>query len=137
MYCIVIITYAVVCLDGDDEDKRKIVRRYAQLIVNDIKTQMYEHVDKQTTETYIVQKDIIVFKKFVKRHCQNKQKQNPQRARSLFLPCKDTIGFLGWLGSKESASQCRRHGSGPLEKEMVTYSSTAWKMPWTEEPGSL
>ena len=26
----------------------------------------------------------------------------------------------------------------PLEKEMVTHSSTlAWKMPWTEEPGRL
>ena len=26
----------------------------------------------------------------------------------------------------------------PLEKEMVTYSSTlAWKIPWTEEPGRL
>ena len=26
----------------------------------------------------------------------------------------------------------------PLEKEMVTHSSTfAWKIPWTEEPGKL
>ena len=26
----------------------------------------------------------------------------------------------------------------PLEREMATYSSTlAWKVPWTEEPGSL
>ena len=26
----------------------------------------------------------------------------------------------------------------PLEKEMATYSSIlAWKIPWTEEPGSL
>ena len=26
----------------------------------------------------------------------------------------------------------------PLEKEMVTHSSTfAWKIPWTEEPGGL
>ena len=26
----------------------------------------------------------------------------------------------------------------PLEKEMVTHSSTlAWKIPWTEEPGRL
>ena len=26
----------------------------------------------------------------------------------------------------------------PLEKEIVTHSSTlAWKMPWTEEPGRL
>ena len=25
----------------------------------------------------------------------------------------------------------------PLEKEMATHSSTAWKIPWTEEPGRL
>ena len=29
-------------------------------------------------------------------------------------------------------------GEDPLEKEMVTHSSTlAWKIPWTEEPGGL
>ena len=29
-------------------------------------------------------------------------------------------------------------GSGPLEKEMATYSSIlVWKIPWTEEPGGL
>ena len=25
----------------------------------------------------------------------------------------------------------------PLEKEMATHSSTAWRIPWTEEPGGL
>ena len=25
----------------------------------------------------------------------------------------------------------------PLEKEMAAYSSTAWRIPWTEEPGGL
>ena len=29
-------------------------------------------------------------------------------------------------------------GEDPLEKEMVTHSSTlAWEIPWTEEPGGL
>ena len=29
-------------------------------------------------------------------------------------------------------------GEDPLEKQMVTHSSTlAWKIPWTEEPGRL
>ena len=29
-------------------------------------------------------------------------------------------------------------GSGnPLEEEMVTHSSIAWEIPWTEEPGEL
>jgi len=25
----------------------------------------------------------------------------------------------------------------PLEKEMATHSSNAWRIPWTEEPGRL
>ena len=49
-----------------------------------------------------------------------------------------------WLGSKESACQCRRPGFDPwgqedaLEKEMAAHSSIlAWRIPWTEEPGGL
>lgn len=53
-------------IPGDEEEKRKIVRRYAGLIVNDIKKQVYEHMDKQTQDVHIVQKDLIVFRKFVK-----------------------------------------------------------------------
>ena len=26
---------------------------------------------------------------------------------------------------------------GPLEKEMATHSSRAWRIPWTEDPGRL
>ena len=34
------------------------------------------------------------------------------------------VGFLGW--------------QDPLEEEMATHSSIlAWRIPWTEEPGSL
>ena len=33
------------------------------------------------------------------------------------------VRFLGWEDS--------------LEKGMATYSSIAWKIPWTEEPGKL
>ena len=55
--------------------------------------------------------------------------------------------FPGSAVSKESACQCSRHQrcgflslgwEDPLEAEMVTHSSIlAWKIPWTEEPGSL
>lgn len=53
-------------IEGDDEQKRKIVRRYASLIVNDIRKQLYEHMDKNTYEIHTVQKDLILFHKFVK-----------------------------------------------------------------------
>lgn len=53
-------------IEGDDEAKRKIVRRYATLIVSDIRKQIYEHMDRRTSDVHIVQKDLILFHKFVK-----------------------------------------------------------------------
>lgn len=53
-------------IEGDEEDKRKIVRRYASLIIDDIRKQIYEHMDRKTQDIHIVQKDLILFRKFVK-----------------------------------------------------------------------
>ena len=60
-------------IPGDEEEKKKIVRRYAGLIVNDIKKQIYAHMDRKTQDIYIVQKDLIVFRKFVKNVKKNGQ----------------------------------------------------------------
>ena len=56
-------------------------------------------------------------------------------------------GLPQWLSGKEYANNAGAsggpwvhslHGEYPLEKEMVTHSSTlAWKIPWMEEPGRL
>lgn len=53
-------------IEGDDEQKRKVVRRYATLIVEDLRKQLYEHMDRQTYDVHVVQKDLILFRKFVK-----------------------------------------------------------------------
>lgn len=53
-------------IDGDEEEKRRIVRRYASLIVSDIRAQIYEHMDRKTQDIHIVQKDLILFRRFVK-----------------------------------------------------------------------
>lgn len=53
-------------IPGDEEDKRRIVRRYATLIISDIRQQIYEHMDKTTQDIHIIQKDLILFRKFVK-----------------------------------------------------------------------
>ena len=52
------------------------------------------------------------------------------------------VFFLGFPGRSDSkVSACNAGDLGqedPLEKEMVTHSSTlAWKIPWMEEPGRL
>ena len=56
-------------------------------------------------------------------------------------------GLPGGASGKELTCQCRRHKEihvqslgqeDPLEEGMVTHSSiTAWRIPWTEEPGGL
>jgi len=53
-------------IEGDEEQKRKIVRRYAPLIVNDLRQQLFEHMDRKTYDVHIVQKDLILFRKFNK-----------------------------------------------------------------------
>lgn len=60
-------------ISGGEEEKRQIVRRYASLIVNDIKNQIYAHMDRKTQDVHIVQKDLIVFRKFVKNVKKNGQ----------------------------------------------------------------
>lgn len=53
-------------IDGSEEEKRQIVRRYASMIVNDIRKQIYNHVDRKTEDIHLIQKDLIIFKKFIK-----------------------------------------------------------------------
>lgn len=53
-------------IEGNEEDKRKIVRRYASLIIADIQKQIYEHTTIKTEELPSVVKDLILFRKFVK-----------------------------------------------------------------------
>ena len=53
-------------IDGSDEDKKKIVRRYATVIVNDLRNQIYASKEESTEFVFNVQKDLIVFGSFVK-----------------------------------------------------------------------
>lgn len=53
-------------IEGSDEDKNKIVRRYAKLIIEDIVKQIHANMDRYTEYKPVVQKDLIVFRKAVK-----------------------------------------------------------------------
>ncbi|MCM1288021.1 MAG: DEAD/DEAH box helicase family protein [Clostridium sp.] len=53
-------------IEGSVDDKKKIVRRYATVIVNDLKSQIYASKEESTEFVYKVQKDLIVFGSFVK-----------------------------------------------------------------------
>ena len=54
-----------------------------------------------------------------------------------------TLGFPRWFNGKRISLPMQEMGiqslsqEDPLEKEMATHSSIlAWRIPWTEEPGS-
>ena len=53
-------------IEGTVEDKKKIVRRYATVIVNDLKNQVYASKEEHTEFVFKVQKDLIMFGPFVK-----------------------------------------------------------------------
>ncbi len=53
-------------IEGDEEDKRRIVRRYATLIVNDLRKQIKDNAIEHTEDIYHIQKDLILFRKFTK-----------------------------------------------------------------------
>lgn len=53
-------------IEGDDEEKKKIVRRYATVIIDDLKGQIYAAKEEKTEFTFQVQNDLIMFTGFVK-----------------------------------------------------------------------
>lgn len=58
-------------IDGTDEEKKKIVRRYAMVIVDDLRKQIYASKEESTEFVFNVQKDLIVFGPFVKNMKEN------------------------------------------------------------------
>lgn len=48
-------------IDGDEEEKKKIVRRYATIILDDLREQIYAGKEEKTDFSYQIQKDIILF----------------------------------------------------------------------------
>lgn len=65
-YILDVVNQYLALIDGSEEDKKKIVRRYAKLIIDDIVKQIHDNMDRKTYYTHIIQKDLIVFRKAVK-----------------------------------------------------------------------
>lgn len=53
-------------IDGDEETKKRIIRRYATVIVEDLRQQIYASKEEHTEFIYNVQQDLIVFGSFAK-----------------------------------------------------------------------
>lgn len=61
-----IVNQYLALIEGSEEGKKKIVRRYATAIVNDLKSQIYASKEESTDFVFKVQKDLIVFGAFIK-----------------------------------------------------------------------
>lgn len=53
-------------IDGDEDEKKKIVRRYATVIIDDLREQIYSAKEEKTEFSFQVQNDLIMFTGFVK-----------------------------------------------------------------------
>lgn len=62
-YIIDIVNQYLALIEGTDDEKKKIVRRYGKLIVDDIIKQIHDNMDKHTTYVYNILKDLILFGK--------------------------------------------------------------------------
>ena len=97
-YIVDVVNQYLALIDGDDDDKKKIVRRYAKVIIDDIVAQIHAHMDKQTTYVYNVQKDLILFGKQERRI---KQVGGEQNFRKPFTD-KGNISKYIFTGYKKS-----------------------------------
>ncbi len=62
-YIIDVVNQYLALIEGSVDDKKKIVRRYGKLIVDDIVKQIHDNMDKQVSYVYNIQKDFILFGK--------------------------------------------------------------------------
>ena len=84
-------------IDGTDDEKKKIVRRYATVIVEDLRKQIYESKEESTEFVFSVQKDLIVFGTFVKN-----MKENGRLNYKKEVPDKKNIKQYLFEGYKKS-----------------------------------
>lgn len=84
-------------IDGTDDEKKKIVRRYATVIVDDLRKQIYASKEESTEFVFNVQKDLIVFGPFVKN-----MKENGRLNFKKEVPDKKNIKQYLFEGFKKS-----------------------------------
>lgn len=84
-------------IDGTDDEKKKIVRRYATVIVEDLRKQIYASKEESTEFVFSVQKDLIVFGTFVKN-----MKENGRLNYKKEVPDKKNIKQYLFEGYKKS-----------------------------------
>lgn len=116
-------------IPGDEEEKKKIVRRYAGLIVNDIKKQIYAHMDRKTQDVHIVQKDLIVFRKFVK----NVKKDGKVRYDKPFTDKSNIKKYL-FTGYKKSYYPANAFDSDPERQFSIILEEDPDVIRWIKPP---
>ena len=65
-YILNVVNQYISLIEGDYEQKKKVIRRYATVIINDLKKQIYASKEEHTEFVHRVQKDLILFGRFIK-----------------------------------------------------------------------
>ena len=65
-YILDVVNQYMSLIEGDYEQKKKVIRRYATVIINDLKKQIYAAKEEHTEFVHQVQKDLILFGRFIK-----------------------------------------------------------------------
>lgn len=97
-YIIDVVNQYLALIEGSDDDKKKIVRRYGKLIVDDIVNQIHENMDRQISYVYNIQKDFILFGKQDRRV---KAEGGEQNFRKPFTDKKNITQYV-FTGYKKS-----------------------------------
>ena len=86
-------------IHGDDEEKKKIIRRYVTVIVEDLRKQIYASKEEHTEFVYGIQQDLIVFGPYSKTTL---KKDNSRIGYKKEIPDKKNIRNYLFEGYKKS-----------------------------------
>lgn len=116
-------------IEGDDAEKRKIIRRYAVSILEDIKAQVQAAMDIETRIVYKVQKEMILFGKVAKTI-------KPDGEVSLYkdIPDKRNIRRYAFTGFKKSYYAVNSFDSDDERRMAIVLEEDPDVLKWIKPP---
>lgn len=129
-YIIDIVDQYLLNIGGTEEDKKHIVRRYAAVILEDIKKQLYENIIDNTEFTFRVERDLIVFGAFRK----NIKKQGGEVSFRKEISDKKNIKQYIFNGFKKSYYDVTGFDSDAERRLSVIIEDDASVLKWVRPP---
>jgi len=129
-YIIDIVDQYLSNIEGTEEDRKYIVRKYAAIILEDIKKQLYENIIDNTEFTFRVESDLIVFGSFRK----NIKKQGGEVNFRKEVPDKKNIKQYIFNGFRKSYYDVAGFDSDAERRFSVIIEDDASVLKWIRPP---